>query len=1448
MPTENKMVFNVTEFLKNPDLIQLDQLKKDDLVLLAQGLEIPFRVSMKKQTIKNLIIDEMVNLEYFGHEALNKKVQEEDLLKLKQMEMDYELKKLQLEIEREERQRERELRQELELRKLEVDREIEIEKTKHGFQSNTNSSPKSERFDAAKNMRLVPTFAEKAVDKYFPQFEKIAENLKWPRPIWPTMLQSVLTGKAAEIYSALSIEQCSDYDIVKSEILKAYELVPEAYRQKFRSYRKFESQTYVEFAREKEDLLDKWLTSKKVDKSFDRLRQLILLEEFKNSVHFDLKTYLNDKEIDCLRDAAIASDNYNLTHKKSFRGPSVGGVQGRDNAFKNQSTASTDGTERKISSTVKPASVPVSSSAVSDSFEKKSLSCAYCKKPGHLISECFKLQRRKERDSKPQPSGCTAPIDHVEFKSPTVTRVSKSSLCDYMEDYKPFMSEGFVSLDENSAPKPIRILRDTGASQTLLLEGVLPLSESTSVGASILLQGVELGQIDVPLHRIYLKSDLITGSVVVGVRPSLPVDGVTMLLGNDLARNKVVVEPIVTYNPEVTPDFSEDTELYPACVMTRAMEKRKQDPESHESTLKSTSVNLSDTFIANLDDHKSSQLSKSPVIDIDQHSLNRRQLIDEQMKDKELLQLHRKAQPPDEAEKVPECYYLKDGVLMRKWRPPDANPDEEWRTVHQIVVPEIYRHDIIKLAHDTPMAGHLGVKKTGFKILQHFYWPGLNRDVSEFCKSCHECQMVGKPNQKIPPAPLMPIPAFEEPFSRVIIDCVGPLPKTKSGNSYLLTVMCASTRFPEAIPLRNIKAKTIVKALDKFFTMVGLPKSIQSDQGSNFMSNLFQQVVHELGIQQYKASAYHPESQGALERFHQTLKTMIRTYCHQYEKEWDEGIHLLLFAVREAVQESLGFSPFELIFGHTVRGPLKIVKEKWLAESTELNLLDYVSKFKERLYNAVTIAQNNLKNTQAKMKKWYDKDTRNRVFEPGDKVLVFLPVPGHPLQARYCGPYEIESKIGDLNYVVKTPGRRKGKRVCHVNMLKEYHERTSKCQPVVAVAPVTLEGNDDAENSFDFKEFEQQMKLNNSDVLTNLDSKLTHLNSDEREEIKNLVYSFENLFPDVPNRTTAACHDVDVSDAKPIKQHPYRVNPLKLEVMRKEIKCMLNNDIIEPSTSEWSSPCLLVPKPDKSFRFVTDFRKVNNVTKSDSYPIPRIDDCIDRIGNAKYVSKFDLLKGYWQVPLTQRAREVSAFATPDGLYQYKVMPFGMKNAPATFQRMINTIIRDLDYCYGYIDDLIVCSDSWSDHVRHLEGTFEKLSAANLTINLLKSKFCKATVDYLGHTVGQGQVRPLSAKVDAIAKFPPPSNKKQLMRFLGMIGFYRKFCSNFATVVQPLTQLLCKNSEFNWSDQCQLAFDNSKALLMNNPILITPDYDKPFKLAVDASDIGIGAVLYQEAHD
>ena len=316
--------------------------------------------------------------------------------------------------------------------------------------------------------------------------------------------------------------------------------------------------------------------------------------------------------------------------------------------------------------------------------------------------------------------------------------------------------------------------------------------------------------------------------------------------------------------------------VFPSCVVARAAARRARDESSRR---KNCPGDGSTTLPPG--DGNCMRNSVDTMEGTGSSSLSRAQLIADQKNDSELCQLAENAASVDEASGMATCYYSDSGILMRKWRPPTAPANEEWQIVHQIVIPKIHRKEILHLAHASPMAGHMGINKTYQRILNHFYWPRLKKDVTQFCKSCRVCQMIGKPNQPIPAAPLQPIPICGEPFSHVLIDCVGPFPKTKSGNCYLLTIVFKFTRFPEAIPLRNIKASKIVPSLVKFFTFVGLPVSIQSDQGSNFMSGLMQQVMHVLGVQQYKSSAYHPESQGAIERFHQTLKNMTRAYCFE---------------------------------------------------------------------------------------------------------------------------------------------------------------------------------------------------------------------------------------------------------------------------------------------------------------------------------------------------------------------------------------------------------------------------------------------------------------------------------------------------------------------------------------------------------------------------------------
>ena len=249
-----------------------------------------------------------------------------------------------------------------------------------------------------------------------------------------------------------------------------------------------------------------------------------------------------------------------------------------------------------------------------------------------------------------------------------------------------------------------------------------------------------------------------------------------------------------------------------------------------------------------------------------------------------------------------------------------------------------------------------------------------------------------------------------------------------------------------------------------------------------------------------------------------------------------------------------------------------------------------------------------------------------------------------------------------------------------------------------------------------------------------------------------------------------------------------------------EMPYLLDHGFIIPSSSSWSSPSIHVPKSDQIPHFCNDYHKVNTVTKPDSFLLPLMDDLIDRVGSAKYMTKLDLLKGYWQVPLTCRASENHAFVTPDHFLQYTVMLFGMRNVPATFQWLMSTFLCCVGNCEVYLDDIMAYSSTWTKHVITLCVIFDCLCAASLTFNLFRKAF-----KCLGKQVGQGQVCPVRVKMQAIIDFPAPEMRCELCLFLRMVGYYRAFCKNFAEVVAPLMSLASPKTQVKWSEKCQVAF-------------------------------------------
>lgn len=328
--------------------------------------------------------------------------------------------------------------------------------------------------------------------------------------------------------------------------------------------------------------------------------------------------------------------------------------------------------------------------------------------------------------------------------------------------------------------------------------------------------------------------------------------------------------------------------------------------------------------------------------------------------------------------------------------------------------------------------------------------------------------------------------------------------------------------------------------------------------------------------------------------------------------------------------------------------------------------------------------------------------------------------------------------------------------------------------------------------------------------------------------------------------TSVVEHDI-ISDSPPIKQRYYPVSPKKQQLIDEELTRMLEQDIIEPSSSGWSSPVLLVPKKDGSYRFCIDYRRLNAVTKRDAYPIPYVAAILDRLRNAKYLSSLDIKSAYWQVLVKPSARELTAFTVPGrGLFHFKRMPFGLTNAPATWQRLIDKVLgADLEpYVLVYLDDIIVISPDFETHVRILGHVFDRLIAAGLTVSREKCQFCRPRLKYLGYVVDRYGLRVDPEKVEAILKISIPQSVTEVRSFLGMSSWYRRFIPNFSSIVVPLTTLTKKNISWNWTSDCDAAFQTIKEALVTAPILTCPDFDKPFTLQTDASSYGIGAVLTQ----
>ena len=425
----------------------------------------------------------------------------------------------------------------------------------------------------------------------------------------------------------------------------------------------------------------------------------------------------------------------------------------------------------------------------------------------------------------------------------------------------------------------------------------------------------------------------------------------------------------------------------------------------------------------------------------------------------------------------------------------------------QVVVPEVLRTKVLSLAHDCIMSGHQGVKRTYERVIAHFYWPGVHGDVVRYCRSCDICQRTIAKGRNTK-TPLSKMPLIERPFQRVAVDLIGPIaPITERNNRYILTMVDYATRYPEAVALSKIDAETAAEALVTMFSRVGIPEEILSDQGAQFMSAVMQETSRLLSVRQLATTPYHPMCNGLVERFNGTLKVMLKRMCAEKPKDWDRYLPALLFAYREVPQETLGFSPFELLYGRTVRGPMAILKEIWTGQGTEPEVkltYQYVLELQERLQETCELARQELQKAQGKQKQYYDVKSKDRKFQPGDKVLLLLPTDGNKLLMQWKGPFEVIERRNDNNYRIHLPGKVK---MFHANMLKKYTERKpAYSSDMEIVGAAVVESNDDAMDE-SFVEFSGQQKETYNDVHINPD-----LDPARKRQVVELLAEFQDVF------------------------------------------------------------------------------------------------------------------------------------------------------------------------------------------------------------------------------------------------------------------------------------------------------------------------------------------------
>ena len=1256
------------------------------------------------------------------------------------------------------------------------------------------------------------------MDAYLNRFERYATTMKWDKAAWALHLSALLKGNALNVYSLLPEEKANDFSELKSALLKRFDMTEEGFKNRFRNGKPEPGETFSQFMVRLSGYLNRWIEMSGVDKSFEGLCDLIAREQFIKVCNHDLALFLKERIPEDAEQMAKLADQF-----KEARGVSAS-VLSKNSSQKNQGPPTF---QSKVSK--REASPTTSGNKGNSSFQGKSdRRCYKCGKLGHIASDCrphrvASMTQETENSPTKKSSGgwfknrkrSPSPRDKkVRFKEDdhTDTKVCNACTLSRPDTLDTITSNTLPIMSNSCQPNimsvmPVRrgkvgdsdvsVLRDTGCSGVVIRHKLVPETCKTGKKQTCLL--ADGTKSTVPLAYVHIDTPYYTGEVEAWCMETPLYD--------------VIVGNIPGAREPNDPDPSWEV----SAVQTRNQRKQQQKPYP---SLKVPEV-------------------MSQVVSIEE--IREAQLADESLS--KIRQLAEKGEVRQGKKEAKIAFVKRNGLYFRQFESPRVDKGKKFT---QLVVPKKHRPIVLKLAHESLMAGHMSTQRSVHRVLSEFYWPGVQADTKRFCRSCDICQRT-LPKGRVGKVPLGKMPLIEIPFKRVAVDLIGPLqPATDRGNRYILTLVDYATRFPEAIALPGIETERVAEALLDIFCRVGFPQEMITDMGAQFTSALMAEVSRLISLKQLTTTPYHPMCNGLVERFNGTLKQMLKRMCANNPKDWDKYLNAMLFAYREVPQESLGFSPFDLVYGWSVRGPMTILKELWSKEFEDPEVkttYQYVVDLRDKLETVSEMAHDNLRQAANKQKLHFDKKAKHRDIQVGDKVLVLLPKKANKLLLQWRGPFVVEEKMGHYDFRIRVRGKIK---TYHANLLKKYTEREETVSSMLGQVGVAMidEMYDEVDDQ-DHEIVEPPVPRGTQSYVDVTVSDL--LDQNQQREVRELLAEFSDVLTDQPGCTNLIEHDIKLTTDTPIRQRPYPLPFSKLSVVEKEINDMLKLNVIEPSDSPYSSPIVLIAKKDNTTRFCIDMRALNRITIFDAEPIPNMEEIFAKLSGYSYFSKFDLSKGYWQVPLSENAKAKTAFQTPQGLFQFRMMPFGVVNAPATFSRLMRKLLHELKNLDNFIDDIIVFTKTWLGHLQVLRELFTRLRNAKLTAKPSKCSIGYDHIECLGHLVGKNRLFPHPNKVKAIEDAARPETKHQIKSFLGLVGFYQKFIPNFSHVAAPLTDLTKKGlpNKIQWTENQENSFRALKQALTSEPILKLPDLSQPFSVQTDASDFGIGGILLQD---